>query len=92
MAGIGQYLHVYCPRREQVTLLRYVDASEGHVADAVLTVEDTVRTELYPARRFLASSCTVAGGLAGVAPLPSAGPAAFPPEPPVQLGGTVTLF
>ena len=90
VVGIGQYLHAYCPQREQVTLLRCVDASEGHVAvavaDAVLTVGDTVRTESYPARRFLASSYIVAGGLEGVAPIPSAELAAFPPGLPAQPG------
>lgn len=92
MAGIGQYLHVYYPRRERATLLPCVDASEGHVADAVLTVGDIVRTEWYPAGRFLASSCIVAGGLAVVVPLPSAKLAAFLPGPLVQPDGTVTWF
>lgn len=89
---MGQYLHVYYPRREQATLLPCVDSSEDHVADAVQAVGDIVRTEWYPARRFLASSCTVAGGLAVVVPLPSAALAAFLPGPPVQRGGTVVWF
>lgn len=96
MEGIGQYLHVYYPRREQVTLLRCVDALGGHVvADAVLTVlteADTVRTELCLARRFPASSCIVVGVLVGVALLPGVELVAFPPELPVQLGATVMWF
>jgi hypothetical protein len=90
--GIGQYLHVYYPQREQVTLLRCVHASEGHVAGAVVFVGGTVRTESYPAHRFLASSCTVAGGSAGVAPLPSAELAAFRPGLLVQPGGIAMWF
>lgn len=92
MVGIGQYLHVYYPQHEQVTLPRSVDASAGHVADAVLFVGDTVRTESYPAHRFLASSCIVVGGPAGVAPLPSAKLAAFRPGLLVQLGGIAMWF
>lgn len=96
MEGIGQYLHACYPRREQVTLLRCVDALEGHVvADAVLavlTVADTGRTELYLAHRFPASFGIVAGGLVDVAPLPGVELAVFRPELPAQLGATAMSF
>jgi hypothetical protein len=69
-----------------------VDASEGHVADAVPTVEDTVRIESYPARRSPVSSYIVAGELAGVAPPPGAELAASPPGLLVQPSGIVTWF
>lgn len=69
-----------------------MDASEDHVADVVLTVEDTVRIESYPARRSLASSYIVAGELAGVAPLLGVELAAFPPGLLVQPSGIVTWF